>query len=117
MSDNQAFWVAVDALIAASRIVIDRARGSTHPHFDYVYPLDYGYLADTASSDGDGIDVWRGSLPDPMCDAILCTVDLMKRDSEIKLLIGCTEDEKAVIMRAHNNTEFMKGVMIRREVR
>ena len=25
-------------------------------------------------------------------DAIMCIVDLMKRDSEIKILIGCTED-------------------------
>ena len=27
-----------------------------------VYPLDYGYLQGTSSSDGEGIDVWRGSL-------------------------------------------------------
>jgi inorganic pyrophosphatase len=27
-----------------------------------IYPLDYGYLEITTSSDGGGIDVWFGSL-------------------------------------------------------
>ena len=30
-------------------------------------------------------------------------------------LIGCTEEENAVIMRFHNDSEYMKGTMIRRE--
>ena len=62
-----------------------------------------------------GIDVCRGSFPQPVCDAVICTIDLLKKDSEIKILIGCTEEEKAVIMRFHNDSEFMKGAMIRRE--
>ena len=40
--------------------------------------------------------------------------DLMKRDSEIKILIGCTEAEKAVIYQTHNETQYMKGILIRR---
>ena len=43
--------------------------------------------------DGGGIDVWVGS-GEKTVDAIMCIVDMMKRDSEIKLLIGCTEEEK-----------------------
>lgn len=50
-----------------------------------------------------------------MCDAVICTIDLLKKDSEIKILIGCTDEEKDVIMRFHNDSEYMKGVMIRRE--
>ena len=41
-------------------------------------------------------------------------VDLMKKDSEIKILIGCTEEEKKIIYKTHNETRFMKGVLIRR---
>lgn len=40
--------------------------------------------------DGAGIDVWVGS-DEKKVDAIMCIVDLMKKDSEIKILIGCTE--------------------------
>ena len=50
-----------------------------------------------------------------MCDAVICTIDLLKKDSEIKILIGCTEEEKAIIMRFHNDSEYMKGTMIHRE--
>lgn len=47
-------------------------------------------------------------------DAIMCTVDLIKKDSEIKILIGCTEEEKQIIYQTHNDTEYMKGILIRR---
>lgn len=47
-------------------------------------------------------------------DAIMCIVDLMKRDSEIKILIGCTEEEKTIIYETHNETQYMKGILIRR---
>jgi ribosomal-protein-alanine N-acetyltransferase len=110
------FWFALDKLVAESEIVIDRPKGSAHPRYpDFIYPLDYGYLKGTTAMDGGGIDVWRGSDPAGRIDAIMCIVDLMKRDSEIKVLIGCTEDEKADVYRVHNETEYMKGVLIRRD--
>ena len=40
--------------------------------------------------------------------------DLIKKDSEIKILLGCTEEEKTIIYETHNETQFMKGVLIRR---
>ena len=47
------FWRAMERLIAESEIAIERPRGSHHPeHPQIVYPLDYGYLADTSSMDG-----------------------------------------------------------------
>ena len=64
--------------------------------------------------DGAGIDVWLGTKCDRTLDAIICTADLLKKDSEIKLLIGCTEEEKAIIYETHNESEYMKGIMIRR---
>ena len=115
MEQNIHFWQAVDKLVSSGKIVIDRPKGSTHPRYPEIkYELDYGYIENTSSMDGSGIDVWRGSLPDSICDAIICTVDPWKRDSEIKLIIGCTEEEKAIVYEVHNETPFMKGVMIRR---
>ena len=115
MEQNLHFWQAIDKLISSDNIVIDRPKGSAHPRYPEIrYELDYGYIENTASMDGSGIDVWRGSLAEGKCDAIICTVDLWKRDSEIKLLIGCTEEEKAIAYNFHNKSEFMKGIMIRR---
>ena len=111
---NEDFWNALDELVSNSEIVIDRPRGSAHPRFpNFIYKVDYGYLKDTTSMDGAGIDVWVGS-GNKKIDAIMCIVDLMKKDSEIKILIGCTEEEKMEVYRTHNETQYMKGIMIRR---
>lgn len=75
-------------------VVIDRPKGTTHPKYpSMVYKVDYGYLENTKSMDGDGIDIWNGTDSKQEIDAIMCIVDLQKRDSEIKILIGCTEDD------------------------
>ena len=109
---NEDFWNALDELVSNSEIVIDRPRGSAHPRFpNFIYKVDYGYLKDTASMDGAGIDVWVGS-GEKKIDAIMCIVDLMKRDSEIKILVGCTEEEKLEVYKTHNETQYMKGVLI-----
>ena len=64
--------------------------------------------------DGAGIDVWVGSS-EKKVDAIICIVDLMKKDSEIKILIGCTEEEKEIAYETHNETQFMKEMKYYRQ--
>ena len=109
------FWMVLEQLVQESKLVIDRPKGSTHWRYpDYVYPLDYGYLEGTASMDGDGIDVWVGTAPERGVVGVICTVDLVKRDSEIKILLGCTEGEILLLERDHNVTDLMKGVLVRR---
>ena len=113
-SSDNSFWETLDSLVNNSEIVIDRPKGTAHPKYpDFIYKVDYGYLKNTSSMDGVGIDVWVGT-GNKQIDAIMCTVDLMKRDSEIKILIGCTEEEKQLIYQTHNESPYMKGIMIRR---
>jgi len=115
MIDSSEFWKALEKLVAGSEIVIDRPRGSAHPKYPgFIYPIDYGYLKGTSSMDGNEIDVWKGSKLSEEIDGIICTVDLCKQDSEMKVLIGCTEEEKAVILKCHNKNEAMKGLLINR---
>lgn len=108
------FWEHLDRLIASSEIVIDRPVGSQHPRYpEIVYPLDYGYLARTSSADGDGIDLWRGSIQGHPLQAILVIVDLHKRDSEIKLLLGCTPQETQTLLDFHNSG-LMRAELLKR---
>jgi len=108
------FWTAVDRLVAESAIRIERPKGATHPRYPSLcYPLDYGYLENTQAMDGGGIDVWRGSLPDLTVSAVVCTVDMVKRDSEIKLLIGCTREEVQIIFAFHN-TGSQSAILVER---
>ena len=112
---NESFWEVIDTLVSSGNIIIDRPKGSVHPRFPNIeYKVNYGYIENTSSMDGGGIDVWIGSLADKKVNAVICTVDLMKKDSEIKLLIGCTEEEMNTVYEFHNDSEFMKGILIRR---
>ena len=58
------FWHQLDKLVESSNIIIDRRQGAAHPRYpNFIYPYDYGYLSDTSSGDGDGIDIWVGTGP------------------------------------------------------
>jgi inorganic pyrophosphatase len=116
MNVDSEFWGHLDQLVTSSKIVIDRPRGSVHPRYqEVVYPLDYGYLEGTTAGDGAGIDVWIGSAAADRPNAILCTVDLWKRDAEIKVLIGCTEADIEAIVNMINGGEMMRCMVIRRQ--
>ena len=78
-----------------------------------IYPLDYGYLEGTTSVDGGGLDVWAGSLSPKKLTALVITIDLLKRDIEIKLLLGCTFDEQQQIL-DFLNSDLMRAVKILR---
>jgi len=97
------FWEALDRLVACHSIRIDRRRGTVQPSDPgLVYPMDYGYLEGTVSGDGEGIDVWIGSLGSSLVTGVLCTVDTNKEDAEIKLLVGCAPDEAKRALEVHN---------------
>jgi inorganic pyrophosphatase len=114
MEKRADFWDFIDALVSSSQIVIDRPRGSRHPRYpEMIYPLDYGYLAGTLSADGREVDLWRGSLADPLLEAILLSVDLVKRDVEINLLLGCTQQEMALALEASQSGQ-MAATIVRR---
>jgi len=108
------FWEFLDKLVASKSMIIDRPQGSSHPRYpEVIYPFDYGYLADTKSIDGTGIDLWSGSKEKRNIDGILVTIDLQKTDIEIKLLIGCSEDELDEICKFQNSGE-MRSIFIKR---
>ncbi len=98
------FWDYLDRLMASSKLVIDRSKGSHHPRYpEITYPVDYGYLEGTTTVDGGGVDVWAGSSPEKTLNALVLTVDLHKKDVEVKLLVGCTDSEQQAILDFHND--------------
>ena len=109
------FWERLDSIIASGEVIIDRPKGSVHPrHPAIVYPLDYGYIKDVKGGDGNELDVWLDSMPDKQLVAVVCTVDTMKNDAEVKLLIGCTDEEIDIVNEFHNSNLYMSGIVIRR---
>ena len=112
---EKCFWSWLDELIKSSEIVIDRPKGTRHPRYpDFIIPLDYGYLKGTTGGDGNGVDIWQGMAGHRKLTAIACTVDIVKRDAEIKLIIGCTDEEIAIIDSFHNGP-YQSAIIIKRE--
>jgi inorganic pyrophosphatase len=111
MTDRR-FWELADQLVREHAIVIDRPGGSRHPRFpEVVYPFDYGYLDGTGAVDGDGVDCWRGSLEDIAVTGAIATVDVVKADSEVKWLVGCTDAEMIAALATHR-TQSQAAVLI-----
>jgi len=100
---DTSFWQEMTRLATSDKTTIDRPKDKPHPQYpEMIYPLDYGYVENTSSSDGDGIDVWIDSSNTKTLTGILCTFDIFKRDAEIKLLIGCNEKDIQTIRNFHN---------------
>ena len=109
------FWEKLEEVVAAHSIVIDRPAGTKHPNYpDMTYPVDYGYLDGTVSADGGGIDVFVGSSGQARIDGVAYTVDMIKKDAELKILLGCTPAEMKHIVETLSGGP-MGALLVRRE--
>lgn len=108
-------WNAWERIIRDNGIVIDRASGRPHPKFsDIVYPIDYGYVRGTVSSDHDELDIFVGSGRDGLAGCIL-TSDFRRGDQEVKFIYNCSPREIYLINGFINyDTTLMMGRLVLR---
>ncbi|MHA4854423.1 inorganic pyrophosphatase [Rhodococcus sp. MSC1_016] len=91
---QMSFFDALDSLVSSAETRINRPKGTAHPRYpSVIYPLDYGYLIGTTAVDGEGVDLFRGTDSTTGITAVALTVDVMKRDVEVKTLVNCTPTE------------------------
>ena len=109
LENNAFFWQKLDTLYLSSKLVVDRPKGTCHYKYsNLVYPVDYGYLNDTTGSDQAPIDVFRGTQKSNLIQAVVVSADILKKDCEVKLLVGCTQEEEYAILEFLNQTEFQR---------
>ncbi|BBM73653.1 inorganic diphosphatase [Rhodothermus marinus] len=86
-------WEAWEQLIRQNGWTIDRPYRSRHPLFpEIIYPIDYGYINGTRSSDGEPVDLFVGRGHRGLVGAIL-TIDRRRSKREVKFLYNCTAEE------------------------
>lgn len=108
--NNGYFWQKIDSLSLSTNVVINQQKGSRHPQYhNMLYPVDYGYLSDIET-----IKVFKGSNKRASVDAVMIVADILKRDLEVKLLWACTSEEELEILRFINQTDYQKGILVRR---
>ncbi|GAB4266288.1 MAG: inorganic diphosphatase [Candidatus Promineifilaceae bacterium] len=55
---SQAITQAKACLYKIVSVTIDRPLGSIHPEWGFVYPVNYGYIKNTLSGDGEPLDAY-----------------------------------------------------------
>ena len=109
------FWEYLQQLVETNQIMIDHPKGSSHHRFPGVtYPVDYGFLDGTTTIDSGGVDIWVGSLGEKKVIGALCTVDLLKRDTELKIIYDCTDNEIQTILNMINSGQ-MRALFVEKE--
>ena len=75
------------------KVVMDRPMGSKHPKWDFIYPINYGYVPNTISRDGEELDAYIVGIFEPVeeyegkCIAAIHRLD----DDDDKLVIAPEE--------------------------
>lgn len=71
------------------KVIIDRPLGSRHPTYNYIYPLNYGYIPNTISGDNEEVDAYIIGEFEPLSEFEGYVVAIIKRinDIEDKLII------------------------------
>ena len=99
-------------------VKIDRPLGSKHPKWNFIYPVNYGYIPNTKSGDGEEIDAYVLGVKEPLkeftgrCVAIIHRLD----DNDDKLVLvpdgkklGDEEIKKVV----NFQERFFKSIIMR----
>ena len=75
------------------KIVMDRPMGSKHPKWNFIYPINYGYVPNTISGDGEELDAYIVGIFESVeeyegkCIAVIHRLD----DDDDKLVIAPEE--------------------------
>ncbi|NLC96682.1 MAG: Inorganic pyrophosphatase [Erysipelotrichaceae bacterium] len=116
--NNAFFWQKMDTLFLSTELKVTRQKGERHPIYNnLIYPVDYCHLEGTSGNSESGlICVYKGSIDTNRIDAVVVSVDILKKDMDTKLISGCSEIEEAAVLRFLNQTDFQKTIIVRRGV-
>lgn len=72
------------------KVVVDRPLGSKHPRYNFIYPINYGYIPDTKAEDGEEIDAYVLGESNALSEyegTVIAVVN-RKNDDEDKLVVA-----------------------------
>ena len=120
---------AIDFLDKTLEVRIDRPLGSKHPKHGFIYPVNYGYIPNTISGDGEELDCYILGIYNPIetfkgkCIAIIHRLDdnddrliivpenKSFSNNEIRVLTDFQEQYfKSEILRSSKFLEFNKSI-------
>ena len=99
-------------------IKIDRPLGSKHPKYDLIYPINYGYVPNTISGDGEELDAYLLGIDKPLCEYNGYCIAIIHRtnDNDDKLIIvpkGINYTNDEIEKEIEFQEKFFKHIIIR----
>ena len=76
--------------------------------------MEYGHLEDTISTSSSGISVYLGTQSKSKVTGVVVAADILIKTIDIKILVGCNEQETYEVLHFLNQTDFQKTIFIRR---
>lgn len=100
------------------KVKIDRPMGSKHPKHGFIYPVNYGYVPNTMSGDGEELDCYVLGVFEPVenfkgkCIAVIHRIN----DNEDKLVVVPEEkkySEDAIKALVEFQERFFESIIVR----
>ncbi|MFL0270089.1 inorganic diphosphatase [Candidatus Clostridium radicumherbarum] len=90
-------------------VIIDRTLGSNHPEHGFIYPINYGYIPNTVSGDGEEVDAYVIGEFEPLVTFEGYVIAIIHRfnDNEDKLVV-CKEKNNYTVEQIKSLTEFQE---------
>lgn len=101
------------------KVTMDRPLNSLHPKHGFRYELNYGFIPDTVSGDGEELDAYVIGIDEPVKEFIGKCVAIIHRlnDNDDKLVVVSEEAEniadEEIIVKTMFQEKFFKSEIIR----
>lgn len=71
------------------KVIMDRPKGSRHPKHGFIYPVNYGYVPNTISGDGEELDAYVLSIDEAIdvFNGVCIAVVHRTNDDDDKLIV------------------------------
>ena len=109
---------ATDFIGKIVQVTIDRPLNSKHPKYDWKYELNYGFIPNTISDDGEELDAYVLGVNEPVetftgkCVAVIHRTN----DDDDKLIVipdGVIFTDEQIASETHFQEKFFKSKIIR----
>lgn len=99
-------------------ITIDRPLGSKHPKWDFKYPVNYGFVPDTKSGDGEEVDAYVLGVTTPLqkfTGRCIATIHRLNDDDDklILALDGISFTDAEIREATEFQEKFFKSMIVR----
>ncbi len=99
-------------------VTVDRKLGSKHPNWGFIYPINYGYIPNTISGDGEEVDAYILGIFEPIdsFDGICIAIIHRLNENDDKLIVvpeGTNYTDEQINCLTEFQERFFSHIIIR----